>query len=67
MNPQTQKTLSIAAPGDQLAPADPEILATTLSRSAPRHSGQWEFQLVLRTEVRDKVPTTAEVLVVRVL
>ncbi len=44
-----------------------QSLAATLHRSAPNHAGQWEFQFVLRTEVRDKVPTNAELLIAKVL
>ena len=46
---------------------DLQGLVSTLRRTAPNHSGQWEFQFVLRTEVRDKVPTKPELLVVKVL
>jgi hypothetical protein len=38
-----------------------------LRQAAPQHTGAWHFQLVLRTEVRDQVPTTADLLVVKVL
>jgi hypothetical protein len=33
----------------------------------PDHQGPWHFQAVLKTEVHDKVPTSAEVVLVRVL
>jgi hypothetical protein len=42
-------------------------LLTHLHNSAPAHKGAWRFQFVLRTEVRDQVPTTAELLVAKVL
>jgi hypothetical protein len=43
-----------------------ELLAK-LRQSAPGHKGAWHFQFVLRTEVRDQVPTTADLLVAKVL
>ena len=42
-------------------------LISRLRRAAPDHKGNWRFQLVLRTEVRDQVPTRADLLVVKVL
>lgn len=33
----------------------------------PDHSGAWHFQLVLRTEVRDKVPTGSSIELIKVL
>jgi len=49
---------------------DPNSVRELIARlrlSAPQHKGSWHFQLVLRTEVRDQVPTTADLLVVKVL
>jgi hypothetical protein len=34
---------------------------------SPRHSGPWHFQLVLKTEVRGKVPTGGSIEMIRVL
>ncbi len=48
-------------------PAAVDALLAQLKRKAPSHQGPWQFQLVLRTEVRDKVPTRAEPLVIRIL
>ncbi|HEY1948880.1 MAG TPA: hypothetical protein VGG97_17870 [Bryobacteraceae bacterium] len=42
-------------------------LITRFRQSMPQHRGPWHFQLVLRTEVRDQVPTTADLLVLKVL
>jgi hypothetical protein len=50
--------------------SDPNRVRELLARFrqvAPAHKGPWHFQLVLRTEVRDQVPTTADLLVVKVL
>lgn len=44
-----------------------KALVAALRKAAPNHKGSWHFQIVLRTEVRDKVPTRAELLVVKVL
>ncbi len=49
---------------------DPKRVRELLSRlreSAPFHKGSWHFQFVLHTEVRDQVPTTADLLVAKVL
>jgi hypothetical protein len=49
---------------------DPKRLRELLSRlheSSPAHKGNWRFQFILRTEVRDQVPITADLLVVKVL
>lgn len=42
-------------------------LIPMLRRQAPGHSGPWHFQLVLRTEVRDKVPTRASPVALRLI
>jgi hypothetical protein len=42
-------------------------LLTHLHQSSPLRKAPWRFQFVLRTEVRDQVPTTAGLLVVKVL
>lgn len=48
-------------------PSAMESLLAALQKKAPNHSGPWHFQMVLRAEVRDKVPTRAELLVLKVL
>jgi hypothetical protein len=48
-------------------PAGARTLLAALRRAAPEHRGPWVFQAVLRTEVRDKVPTRTDLIVVRVL
>jgi hypothetical protein len=42
-------------------------LIVQLRNIAPSHKGAWHFQIVLRTEVRDQVPTRADLLIVKVL
>ena len=42
-------------------------LVSELQRQAPGHAGPWHFQLVLRAEVREKVPTGAAIELTRVL
>ena len=42
-------------------------LVSSLRKASPNHGGAWHFQIVLRAEVRGKVPTSAELLVVKVL
>jgi hypothetical protein len=44
-----------------------EELTSRLRAAAPDHKGPWYFQVVLRAEVRDKVPTRGSLLTVRVL
>lgn len=44
-----------------------KALVSSLRKTAPNHKGIWHFQIVLRAEVRDKVPTRAELLLVKVL
>jgi hypothetical protein len=49
---------------------DPDTLAELvqmLRKSAPNHQGPWYFQFVLRTEVRDKVPTGGKLELLKVL
>lgn len=48
-------------------PSTLQSLLAALRKVAPNHPGPWQFQLILRTEVRDGVPTRAELMVVRVL
>ncbi len=43
-----------------------ELLAA-LRKAAPGHKGEWHFQMVLHAEVRDKIPTRADLILVRVL
>ena len=39
-----------------------------LKLAAPNHVGDWYFQIIIRTEVRDKIPTAGpEIVAVRVL
>lgn len=48
----------------------PESLMELISRlrkAKPDHKGPWHFQLVVAAEVRDKVPTRASMVVLRVL
>jgi hypothetical protein len=42
-------------------------LITALRTVAPKHTGPWRFQLLLRADVHENVPTRAEVVTVRVL
>ncbi len=48
-------------------PASARTLIAALRGKAAQHHGPWLFQAVLRTEVRDKVPTRTDLIVVRVL
>ncbi len=48
-------------------PSTLEELLVRLRAAAPGHTASWFFQIVLRTEVRDKTPTRATLLAVRVL
>jgi hypothetical protein len=48
-------------------PSTLEDLLGRLQAASPNHQGPWHFQIVLRTEVRDKVPTRASLVAVRVL
>jgi hypothetical protein len=41
-------------------------LLRRLREAAPRHTGPWHFQAVIRADVRDKVPTTASIAALRV-
>jgi hypothetical protein len=43
------------------------VLLDALRKVSPGHKGEWHFQMVLHTEVRDKIPTRAELVLVRVL
>src|SRR5262249_35068243 len=42
-------------------------LLKLLHEKAPRHSGAWHFQMVVKVDVRDKVPTMASIVALRVL
>lgn len=44
-----------------------ESLLDRMRTMSPDHTGPWRFQLVLRTEVRDKVPVGAEIELIRIL
>ncbi len=49
---------------------DPNTVRTLLQelrKASPNHHGSWHFQFVLRTEVRDQVPTETKLLLVKVL
>jgi hypothetical protein len=48
-------------------PATTQTLVAALREAAPSHTGPWRFQAVLHTEVRDKIPTSAEIVALRVL
>jgi hypothetical protein len=48
-------------------PATQQILVAALRGAAPNHHGAWQFQAILSTEVRDKVPTRADLLALKVL
>jgi hypothetical protein len=41
-------------------------LLDRMKQAAPKHSGQWHFQAVLKTEVYDRVPTKATLVALRV-
>jgi len=44
-----------------------ELLNALHQAAAPRHRGEWRFQAVLHAEVRDKVPTRAEIVALHLL
>jgi len=46
-------------------PASLRTLVAALRRIDPGHSGNWQFQAVLHTELRDRVPMRPELLLVR--
>jgi hypothetical protein len=48
-------------------PISASQLITALRRTAPSHTGPWRFQMILRAEVHDNVPTRAEVVTIRAL
>ena len=48
-------------------PARLEQVIGRLKGIAPAHSGPWYFQFILRTEVREKLATRADIVAVRVL
>jgi hypothetical protein len=48
-------------------PGRAQSLLDRMRALSPRHSGPWHFQLVLRTEVREKVPTGDNMEMLRVL
>jgi hypothetical protein len=49
------------------APAIVRGLLARMRQLEGRHTGSWRFQIVLEDEVRDKVPTRANVVALRVL
>lgn len=48
-------------------PVRVEDLVARLHAGVPGHQGPWDFQMVLRAEVRDKVPTSGSIEALRVL
>lgn len=48
-------------------PVSARNLLEAVRRASPNHKGRWRFQAVLREEERDKIPTRAEIVAVRVL
>jgi hypothetical protein len=42
-------------------------LIKALRKAAPRHSGTWHFQAIIKVDLRDKVPTGAAIAALRVL
>jgi hypothetical protein len=46
-------------------PASLRSLVAALRKIDPSHSGNWQFQAVLHTELRDRVPMRPELLIVR--
>jgi hypothetical protein len=46
-------------------PASLRSLVAALKKLDPGHSGNWQFQAVLHTELRDRVPMRPELLVIR--
>jgi hypothetical protein len=42
-------------------------LLKRLHEAAPKHSGPWRFQAVIKADVHDKVPTAASIIALRVL
>jgi hypothetical protein len=59
----TQMATELVTDPDRL-----QQLYVRLKAAAPNHRGAWYFQVIVRTEVRDKVPTTGpEIIALRVL
>lgn len=59
----TQTAAELMTDADRL-----QQLFASLKQAAPNHQGDWYFQVITRTEVRDKVPTTdPEIVAIRVL
>ncbi len=48
-------------------PANTRNLLEALRRASVNHKGVWQFQAVLREEERDRIPTRADLVAVRVL
>jgi hypothetical protein len=48
-------------------PARLEQLVSRLRQGAPGHSGPWNFQFILRAEVREQLATRADIVALRVL
>lgn len=48
-------------------PTSVNLLLTALRKASPGHKGEWHFQMLLHAEVRDKIPTRADLILLRVL
>jgi len=48
-------------------PVTVEELLARLRNGAPAHKGPWHFQVVLRAEVHDKVPTKGALVTLKIL
>lgn len=48
-------------------PTTLEELVTKLHAAAPRHTGPWHFQILLKAEVHDKVPTKGSLVSLKIL
>jgi len=47
-------------------PASVRTLLARMRRTSPHHAGAWRFQMVLDTEIRDKVPTRSSIAALRI-
>jgi hypothetical protein len=48
-------------------PAGLRNLVSALHKAAPNHKGPWHFQAVLRSDLRDRLPTRTELIALRIL
>ena len=71
-----QRLLLISGLNAQATQAAAEYLATEnslaellgrLRNESPEHTGPWQFQAIVKTEVHDKVPTKTCLVAIRVL